>query len=96
MFMMHLVIEKSLKASWILDNNKAFPPKTHNLLRLAAEIKTNLKEEQKLLLFDMNDFNLEARYPDFKLTFKKRCNRAFAQGYFAQAEELYRWLSTQK
>jgi hypothetical protein len=42
-----------------------------------------------------NSFNLEARYPDYKLAFYKRCTPQFTAEKFSQIEEAYSWLQEQ-
>ncbi len=37
-------------------------------------------------------FNLEARYPDLKRTFRVRCTRDYAQAQMARVEETLAWL----
>ena len=71
LFLGHLVLEKILKAIFVQDNNNQLPPKTHNLIKLAENTHISLTEEQKFLLDEINDFNLEARYPQFKMNFIK-------------------------
>lgn len=95
LFLGHLVIEKALKAFWIRDNANNTPPKIHNLLKLAEETKLELTEEQKLFLLNINDFNLEVRYPDYKLNFYKKCNKAFSNTNFRKIKGLYVWLKKQ-
>jgi HEPN domain-containing protein len=63
LFIGHLVIEKTLKAYFVCKNNNQIPPKTHNLLKLAEISGLPLTESQKLFLDEVNDFNLEVRYP---------------------------------
>lgn len=96
LFIGHLVIEKILKAFWVRDNERNEPPWIHNLLRLAEECKIDFSEEQKLLLLAINDFNMETRYPDYKLNFHKKCTKEFAGEYFGKIKELYKWLISQK
>jgi len=92
LFIGHLVIEKVLKAFWVRDNSNNFPPRVHNLVKLAEQTRVILSEDQKLFLMDINDFNLEVRYPDYKLKFYKMCNKRFTAKYFKKIEELYLWL----
>ena len=47
------------------------PPKIHNLVKLADLSKIDFSEEDKLFLMEVNEFNLEARYPDYKQLFYK-------------------------
>jgi HEPN domain-containing protein len=94
LFVGHLVIEKTLKAFYVRDNQQS-PPKIHNLPRLAAKTMLPLSEEQKTFLADINDFNLEARYPDQKLQFYTLCTKEFASENFSKIKEFYQWLLSQ-
>lgn len=94
LYVSHLVIEKLLKAFFVRDTGKP-PPRIHNLLRLAENTKLTLTDEQKHLLSDINDFNIEARYPDLKQNFYKLCTKEFVEEYFLKIKELYIWLQLQ-
>ena len=59
LFMCHLSIEKLLKAI-IVKQIKEHAPYTHNLIELGKNTQINFKEEQKILLADLKEFNLEA------------------------------------
>ncbi len=93
LFISHLVLEKTLKAVFVHNNNK-LPPKTHNLVKLAELSALKLTEKQKFFLDEINDFNLEVRYPDFRFVFYKKCTREFAEGYFIKIKECYEWLKS--
>ena len=67
LFFAHLVLEKLCKAHWVKDNEGNFPPKIHNLLLIIAKTKLDLPVEDKDFLAIMNQFQLERRYPDYKL-----------------------------
>ncbi len=43
--------------------------------------------KQKMLLDEVNDFNLEVRYPAYRKEFYKRCSAEFAQDCFNLAPE---------
>ncbi|MCB4791596.1 MAG: HEPN domain-containing protein [Elusimicrobia bacterium] len=92
LFLCHLVIEKTLKAIWVEDNKNSTPPKVHNLLKLAEQTKLNLNSGQKLFLLDINDFNIEVRYPDYKLSFYKKCNKDFTENNYKKIRSFYLWL----
>ncbi len=62
------------------------PPRTHNLVYLAEKSGMALSGQQTELLETVNDFNLEARYPDEKFSFYKRCTRTFTRHYLNQIE----------
>lgn len=95
LFIGHLVIEKVLKAFFVRDNPGAPVPLVHNLLKLAEKTKLHFTTEQKALLAEINQFNLKARYPDYKFEFYQKCTRAFAQNYFDRIKELRQWLLQQ-
>jgi HEPN domain-containing protein len=93
LFIGHLVLEKALKAHFVSANKKV-PPKTHNLLKLAEQSELELTEDKKLFFAEVNDFNLEARYPDYKNEFYKNCTKDFAKEYFAKIKENFNWLKS--
>jgi len=94
LFFGHMSLEKLIKGL-VVTATKTMPPRIHDLLKLADRAKLNLDAELKEKLDTFNDFNLEARYPDYKLVFYKRCTREFTAKQFAQIEEVYAWLKEQ-
>jgi HEPN domain-containing protein len=95
LFLAHLVLEKTLKALWIRDNGNNIPPKVHNLVKLTESIKINFSEEQKIFLLNINDFNIEARYPDYKFSFYKKCTLKFTRENLNKIKVFYKWLLKQ-
>ncbi|MFH1452867.1 MAG: HEPN domain-containing protein [Armatimonadota bacterium] len=83
LFIGHLIIEKVLKAFYIKKNHK-MPPKIHKLEVIAEKEIDFLKE--------INNFNIEARYPNGKLEFYKLCTKNFTREYFGKIKELYKCL----
>ena len=78
LFIGHLVLEKALKALYLRDTQNKLPPKTHNLVKLAENTSTiKWTDEQKVFLDEINDFNLEVRYPDYKQMFYKQCTKKY-------------------
>lgn len=94
LFIGHIVIEKGLKALFVSRSDNKIPPKIHNLVKLAEILEIPLNESQKMLLDEINDFNIEARYPEFKNEFYKTCTRDFAENYLQKIRELYQWLKS--
>lgn len=92
LFVSHLVLEKTLKAKYVQDNNNQIPPKLHDLVRLAELTKLALTDDQRIFLDEVNEFNIEARYPDYKQSFYKKCNEQYAANYFEKIKEFYAWL----
>ena len=55
LFVGHLVLEKTLKAFYVLNNENAIPPKTHNLLKLADSANIELSKEQIIFLDEVRN-----------------------------------------
>lgn len=89
LFVGHLALEKVLKALWIKNNTQNFPPKIHNLKKLADEAKLEITEEQQILFVEVNEFNIEARYPDYKFQFFKKCTKQFTENYIKKISEIF-------
>ena len=94
LFLGHLVLEKGLKAYYVKDNQNRMPPKTHNLVKLAEKTTIPLNDELKLFLDEVNDFNLEVRYPEYRQEFYKSCTKEFAEEYLDKIKEQYKWIKS--
>ncbi|MEE9259964.1 MAG: HEPN domain-containing protein [Candidatus Scalindua sediminis] len=94
LFIGHLVIEKVLKAFYVRDKMET-PPMIHNLVKLAENVRLSFTEDQLAFLADVNDFNIEARYPDSKFSFYQTCTGEFAEKQFSMIKEMYKWLLLQ-
>lgn len=95
LFVGHLVLEKTLKALFVQDNNNQLPPKTHNLIKISKHTSIHLTEEQEIFMDEVNDFNLEARYPQYKNEFHKKCTLEFTKNYYHKIDEMVKWLRSQ-
>lgn len=93
LFFGHLAIEKLLKAIYV-TRKKEQAPYIHNLDRLAEMSDISLTEEQQERLIRISRFNLEARYPDEKRTFRKICTKEFTSKELAVIEEVSKWLKS--
>jgi len=91
LFLGHLTVEKLLKAIFVNRHNE-MPPFTHRLPYLAEKSALVLSPEQLELLEIITDFNLEARYPDEKFSFHRKCTWEFTENYLRRIEELREWL----
>ncbi|KAF0153153.1 MAG: HEPN domain-containing protein [Ignavibacteria bacterium] len=94
LFIGHLVIEKLLKGL-IIKCDTLLLAKTHDLNKLASFAKLELSEEQKDILDEITLFNLETRYPDYKLEFYKKCTKEFTTASIEKILELRTWLKNQ-
>jgi len=95
LFVGHLVIEKTLKATWIKDNETNVPPKIHNLIKLISECNLQFSDNIIEDLRIINEFNIEARYPDYKFSFYNRCTAEYTENWIKKIKELYQWLLNQ-
>jgi HEPN domain-containing protein len=91
LFIGHLVLEKALKAV-IVSKTKEQAPRTHNLPYLAEVAKLEMSENEASLLREADTFNMEARYPDEKLIFTKKCTKAYTNRYYEPIISLYKKL----
>lgn len=57
-----------------------------------AEVQ--LTEIQKEQLIKITAFNLKARYPDFKRSFKEKCTEDFTRNELNRIEEIFGWLKS--
>ena len=91
LFIGHLMIEKLLKALYI-NTKSDYPPYIHNLLRLAEKADLNLDNDKKKQLVTVTAFNINARYDDYKLSFKQRCTPEFTKEWIDKLKELRKWI----
>ena len=91
MFFAHLALEKLLKAH-VCKNSGKLAPKIHNLVRLSEIAGLQLKPEDIEILAEMNEFNLEGRYP---VTFLPPPTKKESLEFMKKAEGIFEWL-TQK
>lgn len=91
LFFAHLAVEKLLKAMFCQTIQK-IAPRTHNLVRLAEMSEIILPEPTLDLLAEMNEFNLEGRYP---VPFLRPISKAEAENYIIKTEEVLKWLMQQ-
>jgi HEPN domain-containing protein len=91
LYMCHLSLEKMLKAL-VTQKIQGHPDYTHNLVHLARLTELSLSDAQYLLLTDMRDFNIEARYPEAERDFYKKATKDYTATYMTSFKELYVWL----
>jgi len=91
LFFGHLTIEKLLKAILVSKFDEP-PPYTHRLTYLAEKAKLEISPKRMEIMEIITDFNLEARYPDEKFSFHKKCTREFTEANLKKIEEIRKWL----
>ncbi len=91
LFAAHLSVEKLLKALFVKQFNLS-PPYKHDLYLLTEKLNINLTEEIINDLKIVNEFNIQARYPDYKNEFYKKCSREFVETELKRIEKLRKWI----
>lgn len=91
LFIGHLVIEKLLKALYVLvkDNNAPF---IHDLRKLALESNLELDKKTKLILDTITTFNINARYSNYKDEFYKKCGMNYTKIWIENIKETREWI----
>lgn len=87
LFIVHLSIEKLLKALYIKLNDE-LPPFTHNLVYLASKCRLDTEKDNLERLKIISDYNIETRYPEDKFSFYKKCTRQFVTNEITEAEKV--------
>lgn len=93
LFFGHLAIEKYLKAIYVAKKSE-HAPYIHNLERLAAASGIDVDKDRKLMLIRISEYNIEARYPDIKRSFREKCDAKFVEDELKKIKELFSWLKS--
>ena len=95
-FMCHQVIEKIFKAYYSKLKEET-PPYTHKLIYLARHggFYDLLNEEQINFLLEIEPFNIEARYPEYKERLMKRLTSSYCERFVKQTKILQQWIKEQ-
>lgn len=80
-----------MKAAFVLKNKEHAPP-IHNLSRLARAAGVSLSPERREQLVRITSFNIEARYPDLKRSFRNKCTREFTAEQINSIQDVMKWL----
>ncbi len=93
LFFGHLVIEKLLKGLYAKNNEESpYTIKSHNLLALAEKCNLELTDEQVEKLQIITQFNISARYDDYKESFNQKCTDEYTEIQIKNIEEVRTWL----
>jgi HEPN domain-containing protein len=88
LFMLHLVVEKLLKAHWVKDNVDNTPPRTHDLQLLFKQSELSLSTEHYDYLSVINQWNIDTRYPDYKNKVYQIATELYLENHFTKVSEL--------
>jgi HEPN domain-containing protein len=89
LFFVHLSLEKILKAH-ISRQTRGFPPRIHNLIRLAEIAEIVMDDEQIRILSSLNEFSLEGRYPE---NWTEPPSLEQAKVYLERSRKVFQWLT---
>jgi HEPN domain-containing protein len=92
-FFCHLTIETIFKAYFTYLKNET-TPHIHKLARLAqlAGFEGDMSSEQKDFIYNLDPFNIEARYPEYKNKLAKSLNIHFCENLLQKTKELQQWI----
>lgn len=91
LFIGHLMLEKLLKALYV-NLKSDYPPYIHNLLRLAEKADIKVNNDIKKQLVTITAFNINARYDDYKMSFKNRCTPEYTAEWIDKLKVLRKWM----
>lgn len=92
-FMCHLAIEKALKGLYA-RNFKEAPPRTHNLVFLAEQLKLALPEDLSDFMFTITGVSVQTRYPDEIEKIRRDYNKAKTKLLLEKGKKALKWLKT--
>ena len=88
LFFGHIILEKILKGL-VVKETKRRAPYIHNLIELTQIGNLDLNKKEKVLLVEVNEFNISCRYPEEKLRFYKQVDKKYTKYYLDQIKKLY-------
>lgn len=91
LFFAHLAVEKALKAQ-LVKVTKLHAPFTHNLIHLIQKLNWVPDLDIETKLSEINDFNLQGRYPDEKGEFRLKATQEFCNLKLKDVKEVLKWI----
>jgi HEPN domain-containing protein len=79
----------------VVQKTNTFPPKSHNLTRLAELAVLEVVVDQIKLMEELNQFQLDTRYPDEKFSLYNKATKEFTTNRINKVKELRQWLLNQ-
>ena len=91
LFTCQQALEKLLKALVICETGK-FPPRIHNLLKLAEKAKLELSEEEKVYMEKLNYYYIGSRYPEAVRKIAEDVTKKLAEDYYDKTVRIWKRL----
>ena len=92
LFMCQQAVEKMLKGLVVQETGE-FPPKTHDLERLARLTGILMEEGQLEFLKLLTDYYIETRYPEDLTALSSDLDKKKSQSYLKETEAFLEWLN---
>jgi len=92
-FMCHLSLEKMLKAHVELEENK-FPPKIHDLAKLAKRAKLEIPNNLKSIILQLNKESIPTRYPEDLQRSLASYTKEYCSKILQETEQTLQWLKS--
>ena len=91
LFCSQQAVEKALKAVIVRRTND-FPPRLHNLLRLAEIADIKMEAGREDFLGELSGYYIQSRYPEDIASLGQHASREIAQDALVKTEEVIEWL----
>ena len=91
LFCCQQAMEKALKAIVAKKSNE-FPPRIHNLVRLAEIAALQLPPERTQLLRELSNYYIQTRYPEEIPALAAKISETQSRKVLEQTEETIQWL----
>jgi len=91
LFCCQQAVEKAIKAL-ITKQTQKFPPRIHNLVRLAEVATLELSDERAQLLRELSNYYIQTRYPEEIPELAAKISETQSQQILEQTEETIQWL----
>lgn len=89
LFFLHLALEKIIKALYISKLDQS-PPYVHNLKELCKLMDLGLTKEELKQFDEISEFNVSARYEEYKYKIYKRATKEYSENWIAMGTDFYK------
>lgn len=93
LFCCQQAVEKMLKGV-IAKRTGEFPPRLHNLMRLAEHTGLEFEEARLSFFGELSSYYIQTRYPKETDTLLNNVSQEIAQEILTETEDTIRWLSS--
>ncbi|MBP9883902.1 MAG: HEPN domain-containing protein [Chitinophagales bacterium] len=92
LFCLQMQFEKLAKALWVKQNVENIPPRVHDIIAILNETNLELTEDDIRFLYDLNRYQLEGRYPDYRKNIYKITSRRYADEMINKGKIFKAWI----